>query len=76
MAFTYTSGDLTSAGVTRYSSIEDQIAILADSAEIETMIETIGAGPGGAAITSDINTAAEYSSLLSSWAGYRKFKKD
>lgn len=76
MAFAYTSSDLTSAGVTRNSIIESQIAILDDSASIETLMETIGAGPGGAAITSDINTAAEYSSLLSAWAGYRKFKKD
>lgn len=76
MAFIYNSTALTNAGVVRDAEIEAQIAILADSSEIETFIEYIGANRGGgAAITTAINTAAEYASLLASWHGYRNLKK-
>lgn len=76
MAFTYSDFALTSAGVTRYPDIEAQIANMDDSSEIETFIEFIGASRnGGAAITTTINTAAEYASLMASWHGYKNIKK-
>ena len=79
MAFTYNNTDLANAGVVRESEIEAQIALL-DAGEststIEEFIEYIGANRGGgAAITTEINTAAEYASLLASWHGYRNLKK-
>jgi hypothetical protein len=76
MAFTYNDSALTDAGVTRDAEVEEQIAILDDDTEIETFIELIGATRGGgAAISTEINTAAEYASLLASWHGYRNLKK-
>ena len=76
MAFEYDSAALATAGVVREPEIEAQIAILDNSSAIETFIEYIGANRGGgAAITTTIDTAEEYASLLASWHGYRNLKK-
>lgn len=77
MAFTYNNTELTSAGVTRYPEVEAQIALMDDDAEIETFIEFISANRfgDGVAITSEIDTAAEYNALIAAWGGYRNIKK-
>ena len=76
MAFIYNTNNLIAAGVTRESEIEAQIALMDVDAEIDAFIEFIGANrDGGAAITTEINTAEEYASLLASWHGYRNIKK-
>ena len=81
MAFTYNNDELTLAGVTRYPEVEAQLAEMDDTngtnTDIEAFLEYIAANRygTGTAITTEINTAAEYNALIAAWGGYRNIKK-